>query len=33
MIIPRLGLRHHRNVGKGLSNIFIEFEEARKLAN
>jgi hypothetical protein len=31
--IPRLGLRHHRLVDKGLDNIFRELKEAIKFAN
>jgi hypothetical protein len=30
---PRLGLRHHRLMDKGLGNIFRELEEASKFAN
>jgi hypothetical protein len=30
---PRLGLRHHKLVDKGLGNIFRELEEASKFAN
>jgi hypothetical protein len=31
--IPRLGLRHHRLVTKGLGNAYRELEEASKFAN
>jgi hypothetical protein len=31
--IPRLGMRHHRLVSKGLANVFRDLEEATKLAN
>jgi hypothetical protein len=31
--IPRLGLRHHRIICKGLGTIFRELEEASKFAN
>jgi hypothetical protein len=33
MTIPRMGLRHHRLVDKGLANVFRELEEATKFAN
>jgi hypothetical protein len=31
--IPRLGVRHHRLVCKGLENVYRELEEASKFAN
>jgi hypothetical protein len=33
MTIPRMGLRHHRLVDKGLANVFRKLEEASKFAN
>jgi hypothetical protein len=33
MTIPRMGLRHHRLIEKGLTNVFTELEEATKFAN
>jgi hypothetical protein len=31
--IPRFGVRHHRQIDKGLGCVFREFEETSKLAN
>jgi hypothetical protein len=33
VIVPIIGLKHHRMVDKGLEKIFMKFDEASKMAN